>query len=110
MVAPFPTKEQVLGALGSHYGDIHSKMGRLIFAHKSLGKIPSHGVTREHLLHLVNGHYRIIKSVKDLETEVMKEKSWNKRISTPWAITNNWYYLYNPGKMFPDHEQCNICI
>ena len=57
MDAPLPpTKEQVLGVLGTHYGDVRSILGRLIFAHKSLGKIPLYGVTREHLLHLVNGH------------------------------------------------------
>ena len=62
MSAPLPpTKEQVLGVLGTLYGDVRSIMGRLIFAQNSLGKIPSHGVTREQLLHLVNGHCRIIR-------------------------------------------------
>ena len=96
--------------LGSHYGDIRSIMGRLIFAHKSLGKIPLYGVTREHLLHLVNEHYRIIKGVKDLEAEVRREKTWNERTSRPWAITNNWYYLNYLGKMLPDHKLCKLCI
>ena len=64
----------MLGVLESHYGDIHSIMGRLIFAHKSLGKIPSHGASREHILHLVNEHYRIIKGVKDLGAEERNEK------------------------------------
>jgi hypothetical protein len=43
-------------------------------------------------------------------TEVMKENTWGSRTSAPWAITNNWYYLYNLGKMLPDREQCNLCI
>ena len=76
MDAPLPqSKEQVLGVLGTLYGDVRSIMNRMTFAHQNLGKIPSHGGTRKHLLHLVNQHYRIIKGVKDLKTEVMKEKS-----------------------------------
>ena len=111
MEAPPPqSKEQVLGSLGILYGDVRSIMIRMTFAHQNLGKIPSHGAAREHLLHLVNEHYRIIKGMKDLKTEVMKEKTWGNRTSAPWAITNNWYYLYNLGKMLPDQEQCNLCI
>ena len=63
---PFPTKEQVLKVLGNHYGDVRSIMSRLIFDHKSLGSIPSHGVSREHMRHLVNEHYRIIQGVREL--------------------------------------------
>jgi hypothetical protein len=100
----------VLRSLGILYGDIRSIMIRMTFAHQNLGKIPSHGAARERLIHLVNEHSRIIKGVKDLETEVMKEKTWGNRTSAPWAITNNWYYLYNLGKMLPDQEQCNLCI
>ena len=62
-----------MGVLGTLYGDVRSIMNRMIFAHQSLGKIPSHGVTQKHLLHLVNEHYRIIKRMGDLETDVMKE-------------------------------------
>ena len=90
MSAPLPpTKEQVLGVLGTLYGDVRSIMGRLIFAHNSLGKIPSHGVTREHLLHLVNGHYRIIKGLSNLETEVMNEKSWKITLGNHQQLWEN---------------------
>ena len=48
-------------------------MGRMIFVHQSLGKIPSHGASQEYPLHLVNEHYRIIKGVKDLGAAVRNE-------------------------------------
>ena len=80
---PFPTKEQVLKVLGSHYGDIRSLMSRLIFAYKSLGRIPSHGASRENMRHLVNEHYMIIKGVRELVAEVRKEKSWKEKTSSP---------------------------
>ena len=69
------SKEQVLRSLGILYGDIRSIMIRMTFAHQNLGKVPSCGVTRNHLIHLVSEHIRIIKGVEDLETEVMKEKT-----------------------------------
>ena len=49
--------------------------------------------------YLLNEHYRVIRSVKELATEVGKEKT-----------INNWYYLYTLGKMLPSHDQCKLFI
>jgi hypothetical protein len=48
------SKDQILRSLGILYGDIRSIMVRMTFAHQNLGKVPSCGVTRNHLIHLVN--------------------------------------------------------
>ena len=95
----FPTKEQVLEVLELYYGDVSGIMKKLIAAHKNLGRIPSHEASSEHVHYLVNEHYGVIRSVKELATEVGKEKT-----------TNNWYYLNTLGKMLPSHEQCKLCI
>ena len=85
-------------------------MKKLIAGHKNLGRIPSHGASWEHVHYLVNEHYRVIRSVRELATEVAKEKTWKEKTSRPWATTNKWYYLNTLGKMLPNHEQCKLCI
>ena len=89
----------MLEILELHYGDIRGIMRRLIDAHKNLGRIPSHGASWGHVHYLVNKHYRVIRSMKELATEVSKGKT-----------INNWYYLNTLGKMLPNHEQCKLCI
>ena len=89
----------MLEILELYYGDIRGIMKKLIAGHKNLGRIPSHGASWEHVHYLVNKHYRVIRSAKELATEVGKEKT-----------TNNWYYLNTLGKMLPSHEQWKLCI
>ena len=94
-------RDQMLRMLGVFYGDIRSIMGRSISAHKCIGKIPSQNATQKHRLHLVGEHCRVINGVRDLESEVTKEVSWERR-SEHWLITNNHYYLHVLGQLLPD--------
>jgi hypothetical protein len=94
-----PTKEQVPEVLENHYGDIHEIMKKLVAAHKNLGRIPSYEVSWEHMHHIVNEHYRVISSMKELATKVGKEET-----------IHSWSYLDILGKMLRIHEQRKLSI
>ena len=65
-----PTKEQVLEILMCYYGNPSKIMQHLIDTHKSLGKIPSQEEGWKSMYPIVNEHYKVINSMRELASEV----------------------------------------